>query len=148
VLVWPGISLMTLAWISGIFLIVDAIFEFVAALRRRTEGRGLVALLGVLSLIAGLFLVRHPIAGVVAMTLLLGFWLIVFGVVRFIDAILRSPGQDPECGRRDYPVDDMRAEVVGERLGVVLPDRLVQLGKRKDDVVTGPDDRPQGDARP
>jgi phage-related protein len=92
VLVWPGISVMMLAWVSGIFLIVDAIFDFVAALRRSTEGRGLLALLGVLSLIAGLFLVRHPIAGVVAMALLLGFWLIVFGVVRFVE---------PSCAHRD-----------------------------------------------
>jgi uncharacterized membrane protein HdeD (DUF308 family) len=39
-LTWPSIGLVTLAWITGIFLIVDAIYQFVAALSRRTEHRG------------------------------------------------------------------------------------------------------------
>jgi uncharacterized membrane protein HdeD (DUF308 family) len=33
VLVWPGISLATLAWVTGIWLIVSGIFEIVAAFR-------------------------------------------------------------------------------------------------------------------
>jgi uncharacterized membrane protein HdeD (DUF308 family) len=86
VLVWPDISLASLAWVTGIFLIVDAIFEFAGALSRDTEHRGMLALLGVLSLITGLLLVKHPIAGVLAIALLLGFWLIVSGVVRVMEA--------------------------------------------------------------
>jgi uncharacterized membrane protein HdeD (DUF308 family) len=86
VLVWPDISLATLAWVTGIFLIVDSIFQFMGALSRETENRGLLALLGVLTLITGLLLVKHPIAGVLAIALLLGFWLIVAGVVRFVEA--------------------------------------------------------------
>ena len=46
----------------------------------------MLVLLGVLSLVAGLFLVRHPVAGVVVFALLLGFWLIVFGAVRLVEA--------------------------------------------------------------
>jgi uncharacterized membrane protein HdeD (DUF308 family) len=87
VLVWPDISLATLAWVTGIFLIVDSIFQFMGALSRETENRGLLALLGVLTLITGLLLVKHPIAGVLAIALLLGFWLIVAGVVRFVEAV-------------------------------------------------------------
>ncbi len=89
VLAWPGISLVTLAWVSGIFLLVDGVFELVVSLSRRAEGRGLLALLGVLSVIVGLVLVRHPIAGVVAVALLLGIWLVVFGLVRFVEAFGR-----------------------------------------------------------
>jgi uncharacterized membrane protein HdeD (DUF308 family) len=89
VLVWPGIGLVTLAWVTGVFLILDAIFDVIAALGRETEHRGMLALLGVLSLIAGLLLVRHPIAGVLAIALLLGFWLITFGVVRLVEAFGR-----------------------------------------------------------
>jgi uncharacterized membrane protein HdeD (DUF308 family) len=33
VLVWPGISLATLAWVTGIWLIVSGLFEIVAAFR-------------------------------------------------------------------------------------------------------------------
>lgn len=89
VLAWPEISLVTLAWVSGIFLLVDGVSELVVSLSRRAEGRGLLALLGALSVIAGLFLVRHPIAGVVAVALLLGIWLVVFGLVRFVEAFGR-----------------------------------------------------------
>jgi len=85
VLVWPDISLETLAWVTGIFLIVDAIFVFAGALSREAENRGLLALLGVLTLIAGLFLVRHPTTAVLVIALLLGFWLVVAGAVRFVE---------------------------------------------------------------
>jgi uncharacterized membrane protein HdeD (DUF308 family) len=50
------------------------------------EHRGLLALMGVISAVAGVLLVRHPIAGVVAIALLLGLWLISFGIVRLIEA--------------------------------------------------------------
>ena len=36
VLVWPGISLVTLAWVAGIWLIVGGIFEIIAAFRLRS----------------------------------------------------------------------------------------------------------------
>ena len=36
VLVWPGISLVTLAWVAGIWLIIGGIFEIVAAFRLRS----------------------------------------------------------------------------------------------------------------
>jgi uncharacterized membrane protein HdeD (DUF308 family) len=35
VLLWPGISLVTLAWVTGIWLIVSGIFEIIAAFRLR-----------------------------------------------------------------------------------------------------------------
>lgn len=54
VLAWPGITLVTLAWVSGIFLLVDGVLELAAVLRHRTESRGMLALLGALSIIAGL----------------------------------------------------------------------------------------------
>ena len=36
VLVWPGISLVTLAWVIGIWLIVGGIFEIIAAFKLRS----------------------------------------------------------------------------------------------------------------
>lgn len=35
VLVWPGISLVTLAWVAGIWLIIGGIFEVIAAFQLR-----------------------------------------------------------------------------------------------------------------
>jgi uncharacterized membrane protein HdeD (DUF308 family) len=84
VLFKPGDSLATLAVISGVFLLLDGIMEIVASLSRATASRGLVALLGVLTLIVGVLLIRHPIQGVTAIALLLGLWLITIGVVRLV----------------------------------------------------------------
>lgn len=86
VLAKPGDSLAALAVISGIFVLVDGIFEIVAALTRRVVNRGLVAVLGVLSAVVGILLIRHPIGGVAAVALLIGLWLIAVGVVRIIAA--------------------------------------------------------------
>ena len=36
VLVWPGISLVTLAWVAGIWLIVGGIFEIIASFKLRS----------------------------------------------------------------------------------------------------------------
>ena len=86
VLAEPAISLETLAVLAGVFLLVDAIFEIVGAIAGATPNRGMLALLGVLSAIVGVLLIRHPISGVVAIALLLGLWLITIGVVRLMSA--------------------------------------------------------------
>lgn len=86
VLVQPGISLTTLAVITGIFLLVDGVYEIVRSFSHSTENRGMWALLGVVSVIAGVLLVRHPIAGVTAIALLLGLWLLCFGLVGLVGA--------------------------------------------------------------
>lgn len=39
VLVWPGISLVTLAWVAGIWLVVGGIFEIIAAIKLRSIAR-------------------------------------------------------------------------------------------------------------
>jgi uncharacterized membrane protein HdeD (DUF308 family) len=87
VLVEPAISLATLAVVMGVFLLFDGLLEIPAAIFGDVPGRGLLALLGVVSAIAGVLLVRHPIGGVVAVALLLGLWLITMAVVRLIRAI-------------------------------------------------------------
>src|SRR3954471_23870214 len=45
----------------------------------------------------------------------------------------------PPGGSRRQPVDEVGAQVVAERRAVVLPDRLIQPGRRGDDVSTRPD---------
>jgi uncharacterized membrane protein HdeD (DUF308 family) len=82
----PSNSLATLAVIFGIFILIDGIVELVAALSVRTANRGLLAVIGVISVIAGVLLIRHPLGGVRAVALLIGIWLIAAGVVRFIAA--------------------------------------------------------------
>jgi uncharacterized membrane protein HdeD (DUF308 family) len=85
VLVVPKDSLATLAVVSGIFLLVDGIFELVSTLGRGVEHRGLLIVVGVLSVIAGVILVRHPFTAVVAFALLVGVWLITVGIIRVFE---------------------------------------------------------------
>jgi len=82
----PGSSLATLAVIAGIFLLLDGILELIASFMRSTTNRGLVALLGVLTAVIGVLLIRHPVGGVTAVALLIGIWLIAMGVIRFVTA--------------------------------------------------------------
>jgi uncharacterized membrane protein HdeD (DUF308 family) len=91
VILKPSDSLSTLAVIFGIFILVDGLIALAGALLGESQNRGLLAVLGALSVIAGVLLIRHPLGGVKAVALLLGIWLIAAGVVRFISA-LAFPG--------------------------------------------------------
>ncbi len=86
VVVKPSNSLATLAVVTGIFVLIDGIVAIVSAFGR-TENAGVVAILGVVSVVVGILLIRHPIAGVTAVALLLGIWLIAAAVVRVVVAI-------------------------------------------------------------
>lgn len=82
----PSDSLATLAVIAGIFLLLDGILELVYAVLSNARDRGTVAVLGVLTAIIGVLLIRHPIGGISAVALLIGLWLIAVGVIRFVTA--------------------------------------------------------------
>ncbi len=84
VLVKPGNSLKTIAIIVGIFIAFDGVIALIAALRRTTESRGLTALMGVLGLVVGVVLIRHPVHGITAVAMLVGIWLIAIGAIRFV----------------------------------------------------------------
>src|SRR5258707_13085808 len=89
-LVWPGRTLVVVAVLFGIQLIVLAIFRFAAAFATDdlTGGtRVLYALLGVLSLIIGLYAVRHILITLLALALLLGIFWIVSGAVELFTAV-------------------------------------------------------------
>jgi uncharacterized membrane protein HdeD (DUF308 family) len=88
-LVWPGRTLVVVAVLFGIQLIVMGIFRFAGAFAADETGgtRVLLALLGVLSLIIGLYAVRHVLITLLALALLLGIFWIVSGAVELFAAI-------------------------------------------------------------
>jgi uncharacterized membrane protein HdeD (DUF308 family) len=90
VLAKPSNSLATLAVIAGIFVLVDGIFDLVASFSRGTANRGLAAVIGVVDIVIGVLLIRHPIGGVLAIALLIGIWLIAMGIVRMVAAFERE----------------------------------------------------------
>lgn len=83
----PSNSLATLAVIFGIFLLIDGIIELIASFGNAVENRALAAIVGVLGIIVGLILIRHPTHAVAALGLLIGIWLVAAGVVRLLRAI-------------------------------------------------------------
>ena len=90
VLAWPGRTLVVIAVLFGVQLIVTGIFRFVAAFAADdlTGGtRVLLAVLGVLSLIIGLYAVRHVLVTLLALALLLGIFWIVNGSVELFMAL-------------------------------------------------------------
>jgi uncharacterized membrane protein HdeD (DUF308 family) len=90
VLIWPGHTIVALAVLFGIQLVVAGIFRFVAALAADEASGGtrvLLALLGVLSFIIGLYALRHILVTIAALALLLGIFWIVNGAVETFTAL-------------------------------------------------------------
>jgi uncharacterized membrane protein HdeD (DUF308 family) len=90
VLVWPRETLLVVTVIFGIQLIVAGVFRFVGAFGTSdlTGGtRALLALLGVLSIIVGLWAVRHVLLTLVALILLLGIFWVVNGIIEIFTAL-------------------------------------------------------------
>lgn len=89
-LAWPGRTLIVVAVLFGAQLIVMGIFRFVAASVSDDLSGGnrvLLALLGVLSLIIGLYAVRHILITLLALALLLGIFWVVSGTVELFTAL-------------------------------------------------------------
>jgi len=83
----PHETLSTFTVIAGIFLLVDGVLAIYGSISGEGDGRGLLALIGVLSAIAGLVLIKKPFDTLVAFTLIVGVWFIVTGIVRFVVAL-------------------------------------------------------------
>jgi uncharacterized membrane protein HdeD (DUF308 family) len=86
----PHETLSTFTVIAGIFLLVDGVLALIASIVNRGDGRGLLALIGVLSVLAGLVLIKKPFDTLVVFTLIFGVWFVAAGIVRFVVA-LASP---------------------------------------------------------
>jgi uncharacterized membrane protein HdeD (DUF308 family) len=83
----PSNSLAALAVVVGIFLLIDGIAELIRSFGHTVENRALAAIIGVLGIVIGIILIRHPFHGVTAIGLLIGIWLVAAGVIRLFWAI-------------------------------------------------------------
>ena len=89
----PHETLSTFTVIAGIFLLVDGVLAIFGSIFGKGEGRGMFALIGVLSAIAGLVLIKKPFDTLVVFTLIVGVWFVVAGVVRFVVALASPEGR-------------------------------------------------------
>jgi uncharacterized membrane protein HdeD (DUF308 family) len=89
----PHETLSTFTVIAGIFLLADGVLAIFGSIFGEGDGRGLLALIGVLSAIAGLVLIKKPFDTLVAFTLIVGVWFVVTAVVRFVVALGSPEGR-------------------------------------------------------
>lgn len=83
-LVAPHETLRTFTVIAGIFLVVDGVLAVLSALFGERTNRGLVAVLGIVSAIAGLILIKKPFETLVLLSLIVGLWFFIVGALRFV----------------------------------------------------------------
>jgi hypothetical protein len=140
VLAWPGRTLIVVAVLFGIQLVVTRIFRFVAAFASEdlTGGtRVLLVVLGVLSLVIGLYAVRHVLVTLLALALLLGIYWIINGAVELFMALSARRGAGTGLDRGDGRAQ-RRGRPAGPGLSRHLPadagDRAERLaaGARRD----------------
>ena len=76
------ITIVVLALLFGIFWVVNGTIELFTALSHGPmPARGWTAFMGILSVAAGIVLLVYPAISVVALVVVLGVWLLLFGVM-------------------------------------------------------------------
>ncbi len=86
-IVWPDITLLTLGILAGIYLMIAAVLEIVDAIVGEPGGRAISAILGVITLIAGIICFRRPGESLVAIVIAVGIYLVAVGVIRIVRAL-------------------------------------------------------------
>jgi uncharacterized membrane protein HdeD (DUF308 family) len=92
--VWPGITLTALAWITGLSLVVHGAARAGVAVVERDEirGWGWFALAGALNVFLGVLAIAWPEATVLVLSLILGAQITAFGLLLVIGAFM-SPSR-------------------------------------------------------
>jgi uncharacterized membrane protein HdeD (DUF308 family) len=96
--VYPDLTLLALGIFVGIGLLFAGALEVAEAIAGSPDSRALNAILGVLSLIAGVVCLRRPGESVLALVVLLGAYLIVAGIVRFVRSLFELEGRAAQMG--------------------------------------------------
>jgi uncharacterized membrane protein HdeD (DUF308 family) len=94
---YPDITLLALALFAGVNMIVLSALSLMEAFAPRSEStsKTVAALLGVLGLIAGLVILRRPGETLLAVLVVLGIWLVIYGVAGFFMALYESREDRP-----------------------------------------------------
>lgn len=94
ILAWPGATLTLIASVFGIFVLIYGVFRLISAIgsdQRSGGGRALLALVGVVSILVGLLVLRNPLQTLATVALLLGLFWVVSGLLETVHAA-GSPG--------------------------------------------------------
>ena len=92
-IVYPDITLLALGIFIGIGLLFSGGLEIAEAIGGAPDSRTLTSIVGVLSIIAGVICLRRPGESLLALVIVLGVYLIVAGIVRFIRSFQELEGR-------------------------------------------------------
>lgn len=83
----PHETLRVFTVIAGIFMLIDGLLAIGNSIFGEPESRGLLALVGVISSVAGLVLIKEPFGTLIVLAAIFGVWFIVIGGVRIVTAL-------------------------------------------------------------
>jgi uncharacterized membrane protein HdeD (DUF308 family) len=86
----PGATLEAFALLLGAYFVIDGVISFVHGLGQQPEGESRWPLLirGIVAILAGVSIFARPlVASTLALTLVVGFWAIVIGVMEIVAGI-------------------------------------------------------------
>ena len=90
-IIWPIQTAVALALLWGFWALLDGVSSLVQAFQPASRGRRLwLVFIGVIALIAAFFAIFSPAVTAVALTWILGIWLIVRGVFEAVGAFSSS----------------------------------------------------------
>jgi uncharacterized membrane protein HdeD (DUF308 family) len=90
VLVWPDETLVVLSVLFGIQLLLFGLFRLIHAFSDDVPARGLLGFVGLLGMIAGIAILRHPYDAIAVLATILGVVWIVMGAIDVIGALADS----------------------------------------------------------
>lgn len=97
-IVWPGVTVLALVFVLGVFLIVAGGAEIGWSIaERHTEGWGFILFRGIVDLIAGIVVLAWPDVTALVLALLLAVWLIFYAAATLWYAY-QHRGRRPHTG--------------------------------------------------
>jgi uncharacterized membrane protein HdeD (DUF308 family) len=100
----PIATILAFVWLNGAWAIISGILMLVAVFRlRKTHGKWLLALSGIVSVVWGVLLFIAPIAGAVVMTWWLGAYALIFGGVLLVLAFRLRKHRNEPSGMAAHP---------------------------------------------
>ncbi|MEX2962519.1 HdeD family acid-resistance protein [Microbulbifer sp. TYP-18] len=87
--IWPGLSLLTLVILFGVYALLDGILGLVAAAMGRHKATPLwwLIVVGLISVAAGVVTFLYPQITALALVLIIGAWALVRGIFEIVGAI-------------------------------------------------------------
>ncbi len=93
-MVTPVIATGAAIYLLGFIMVVGGLAAIIGGIRqRKSGGLAFYLLMGVLSLIAGVLIVRNPLESIATITLLIAVWLFVSGIFRIVAGFLQKEGR-------------------------------------------------------